>query len=139
MTYLWKWRQGRGHGQGIVTLVLQTNAFSAAVALIGLFLYSGNNQAYCAPPICMLSIIYANTLLPTLNDRAVIKRPDGDRKSETSCVPASSEAIASVSGRPDNRAARMESGCGSGPISFAKPVVDEYINIVAIRRVNYLL
>ncbi|KAJ6513695.1 hypothetical protein C8R47DRAFT_1313813 [Mycena vitilis] len=63
----------------IVHLVLETNTLSAVVALIALGLYIGFDNLYFTTPLLMLPGIYANTLLATLNHRAVIKRLKGRR------------------------------------------------------------
>ncbi|KAJ7676678.1 hypothetical protein DFH06DRAFT_1428360 [Mycena polygramma] len=116
----------------IVSLILETNMFSAAVAIIGLVLYLAVFEPYCAAPIFMLPGIYANTLLATLNNRVVIKRLNTGMKSEISCVTLNSvtatttsvSACGTTSERTAHCGASVESAC-SGPISFVKPVVDE--------------
>ncbi|KAJ6502947.1 hypothetical protein C8R47DRAFT_219709 [Mycena vitilis] len=113
----------------IVTLVLETNMFSAAIAIIGLVLYFAVFQPYCAAPIFMLPGIYANTLLATLNNRVVIKRLNADMKSEISCVSlnrvtATTTSLSVSSERTAHCGASVDSAC-SGPISFVTPVVDE--------------
>ncbi|KAJ7739056.1 hypothetical protein DFH07DRAFT_965879 [Mycena maculata] len=57
--------------KNIVRLV-ETNIFSATVALLGLFLLVGiPNATYFSCPIFVLPRIYANTLLVSLNTRAI--------------------------------------------------------------------
>ncbi|KAK7014217.1 hypothetical protein R3P38DRAFT_3573888 [Favolaschia claudopus] len=63
----------------LTRLIIETNAFSAAFALIALFLFVFlPDTEYCLLPGFALSAIYANTLLFTLNHRAVMRtRADG--------------------------------------------------------------
>ncbi|KAF7315689.1 hypothetical protein MIND_00084500 [Mycena indigotica] len=59
--------------KSVVTLVIETNAFSSMVALIGLILYFAiPNTTYFLGATLTLPGIYANTLLVTLNNRAAI-------------------------------------------------------------------
>ncbi|KAJ6487143.1 hypothetical protein C8R47DRAFT_1277432 [Mycena vitilis] len=57
----------------VVHIVLETNALSAIVAQVAVGLYFCFDNDYFAAPIFMLPGIYSNTLLATLNHRAVIK------------------------------------------------------------------
>ncbi|KAF7290311.1 hypothetical protein HMN09_01289100 [Mycena chlorophos] len=52
--------------KNVVRMFLETNAFAAVVALVGLFLY---NTTYFTCPLLILPGIYANTLLVMLNNR----------------------------------------------------------------------
>ncbi|KAF7289914.1 hypothetical protein MIND_01366300 [Mycena indigotica] len=55
----------------IVRLILETNALSAGVAVLGLVLFAGiPGTTYFIPPTMILPGIYANTLLVTFNNRA---------------------------------------------------------------------
>ncbi|KAJ7512067.1 hypothetical protein B0H11DRAFT_473038 [Mycena galericulata] len=55
----------------IVRLIIETNALSATVAIIGLILFAGvPGTNYFVCPTMILPEIYANTLLVTLNNRA---------------------------------------------------------------------
>ncbi|KAJ7058335.1 hypothetical protein C8F01DRAFT_289640 [Mycena amicta] len=57
--------------RGVVRIVVETNAFSASVALLGLILFAGvPNTTYFICPTMILPGIYANTLLVVLNNRA---------------------------------------------------------------------
>ncbi|KAJ6486923.1 hypothetical protein C8R45DRAFT_1098184 [Mycena sanguinolenta] len=56
----------------IVRLVIETNALSASVAILGLILFAGvPGTNYFVCPTMILPGIYANTLLVTFNNRAV--------------------------------------------------------------------
>ncbi|KAJ7743913.1 hypothetical protein DFH07DRAFT_835129 [Mycena maculata] len=60
--------------RGVVRLVIETNTFSASVAIIGLVLFAGLPSAdYFICPTMILPGIYANTLLVVLNNRALSK------------------------------------------------------------------
>ncbi|KAK7055407.1 hypothetical protein R3P38DRAFT_1355592 [Favolaschia claudopus] len=63
----------------LTRLIIETNAFSAAFALTALFLFVFlPDTEYCLLPGFALSATYANTLLFTLNYRAVMRaRADG--------------------------------------------------------------
>ncbi|KAJ7107930.1 hypothetical protein C8R44DRAFT_986985 [Mycena epipterygia] len=57
--------------RGVVRLIIETNTFSASVALVGLVLFAGLPTAdYFICPTMILPGIYANTLLVVLNNRA---------------------------------------------------------------------
>ncbi|KAF8185570.1 hypothetical protein K438DRAFT_2155427 [Mycena galopus ATCC 62051] len=82
----------------IVHLILETNAFSAAVALVALFVFVGfPNTPYTGCPLLILPGIYANTLLVTLNNRAIIRRNRAEQ-STAHCVERSIAPGDSVSG-----------------------------------------
>ncbi|KAJ7145336.1 hypothetical protein C8R43DRAFT_1012375 [Mycena crocata] len=77
MTYLLTQASRQSHRQSndlvkrIVRLILETNALSASVAIVGLILFAGvpgTNWFVC--PTMILPGIYANTLLVTFNNRA---------------------------------------------------------------------
>ncbi|KAJ7109000.1 hypothetical protein C8R43DRAFT_183516 [Mycena crocata] len=58
----------------VVRLIVETNTFSAVVAIVGLALFVGvPNTTYFICPTMILPGIYANTLLVTLNNRAVAR------------------------------------------------------------------
>ncbi|KAK7014413.1 hypothetical protein R3P38DRAFT_2545346 [Favolaschia claudopus] len=60
---------------GVVRLIIETNTFSASVAIIGLALFAGMpNSDYFVCPTMILPGIYANTLLVLLNNRAAPSR-----------------------------------------------------------------
>ncbi|KAJ7448779.1 hypothetical protein FB451DRAFT_1411205 [Mycena latifolia] len=60
--------------RNIVRLTIETNAFSAIVAIVGLALFVGiPNTTYFICPTMILPGIYANTLLVTLNNRAITR------------------------------------------------------------------
>jgi hypothetical protein len=62
--------------RGVVRLLIETNTFSASVAIIGLALLAGvPNTNYWICPSMILPGIYANTLLVLLNNRAALSRP----------------------------------------------------------------
>ncbi|KAF7358836.1 hypothetical protein MSAN_01223200 [Mycena sanguinolenta] len=65
----------RDVAKDIVRLILETNTFSAAVGLLALFLFVGlPRTTYCSCPGIILPGIYANSLLATLNNRAIMLR-----------------------------------------------------------------
>ncbi|KAJ7869943.1 hypothetical protein B0H14DRAFT_3577560 [Mycena olivaceomarginata] len=69
----------------VVHLILETNTFSAAVTLVALFLFIGfPNTPYFGCAVIILPGVYANTLLATLNNRAIILRIQ-DQRSEGDC------------------------------------------------------
>ncbi|KAJ7464269.1 hypothetical protein B0H11DRAFT_2051916 [Mycena galericulata] len=69
----------------VVTLIIETNTFSALVAILTLGLLVGSRSTdYFSCPAVVLPGIYANTLLATLNNRAITsnkRRTNGDRNS----------------------------------------------------------
>ncbi|KAJ7099044.1 hypothetical protein C8R43DRAFT_1048687 [Mycena crocata] len=70
--------QTRDIVRGIIRLIIETNSFSASVAIVGLVLFAalpGTDYFVC--PTMVLPGIYANTLLVLLNNRAA---PDRSRK-----------------------------------------------------------
>ncbi|KAJ7851236.1 hypothetical protein B0H14DRAFT_3451431 [Mycena olivaceomarginata] len=70
----------------IVHLILETNTFSAAVALVALFLFIGfPNTPYFGCAVIILPGVYANTLLATLNNRAIILRIQDQRSGGDCC------------------------------------------------------
>ncbi|KAJ6505819.1 hypothetical protein C8R47DRAFT_1037769 [Mycena vitilis] len=61
--------------RGVVRLIVETNTFSASVAIIGLALFAGMpGTDYFICPTMILPGIYANTLLVLLNNRAAPSR-----------------------------------------------------------------
>ncbi|KAJ6536447.1 hypothetical protein DFH09DRAFT_992471 [Mycena vulgaris] len=61
--------------RGVVRLIIETNTFSASVAVIGLALFAGMPTTdYFICPTMILPGIYANTLLVLLNNRATPTR-----------------------------------------------------------------
>ncbi|KAJ7056837.1 hypothetical protein C8F01DRAFT_1257494 [Mycena amicta] len=67
--------QTRDVVQGVIRLIIETNAFSASVAIIGLVLFAGMpGTDYFICPTMILPGIYANTLLVLLNNRATPAR-----------------------------------------------------------------
>ncbi|KAJ6449422.1 hypothetical protein C8R47DRAFT_1230653 [Mycena vitilis] len=64
-------RQTNGLVKRIVRLIIETNALSASVAILGLILFAGvPGTNYFVCPTMVLPGIYANTLLVTFNNRA---------------------------------------------------------------------
>ncbi|KAJ7464282.1 hypothetical protein B0H11DRAFT_2309462 [Mycena galericulata] len=66
----------------VVTLIIETNTFSALVAILtlGLLVGSGSTDYFICPSV-VLPAVYANTLLATLNNRAITsnkRRTNGD-------------------------------------------------------------
>ncbi|KAJ7184976.1 hypothetical protein C8R46DRAFT_1209169 [Mycena filopes] len=60
---------------GIVRLIIETNMFSASVAIVGLALFAGMpGTDYFIAPTMVLPGLYANTLLVLLNNRALPSR-----------------------------------------------------------------
>ncbi|KAJ7136431.1 hypothetical protein C8R43DRAFT_1203499 [Mycena crocata] len=58
----------------VVRLIIETNTFSAAVAIVDLVLFVGiKDNRYFICPTMILPGIYANTLLVTLNNRATAR------------------------------------------------------------------
>ncbi|KAJ6579154.1 hypothetical protein DFH09DRAFT_1310511 [Mycena vulgaris] len=65
--------------RSVVRLVIETNALSATVALLGLILFVAvPNTTYFVAPTMILPGIYANTLLVTLNNRAIVRLTAAD-------------------------------------------------------------
>ncbi|KAK7046235.1 hypothetical protein R3P38DRAFT_2607109 [Favolaschia claudopus] len=61
--------------RGVVRLIIETNSFSASVAIIGLALFAGMPTSdYFICPTMILPGLYANTLLVLLNNRAAPSR-----------------------------------------------------------------
>ncbi|KAJ7155583.1 hypothetical protein C8R46DRAFT_431711 [Mycena filopes] len=61
--------------RGVVRLIIETNTFSASIAIIGLALFAGMpGTDYFICPTMILPGIYANTLLVLLNNRAAPSR-----------------------------------------------------------------
>ncbi|KAK7062059.1 hypothetical protein R3P38DRAFT_2833172 [Favolaschia claudopus] len=72
----------RNTSKKIIVLIVETNTLSATCALLFLFFYKFiPNTLYCVIPGFSLSGIYANTLLITLNNRAVMRRAAVDEES----------------------------------------------------------
>ncbi|KAF7345761.1 hypothetical protein MVEN_01596600 [Mycena venus] len=68
-------QQTRSIVRGVVRLIIETNTFSASVAIIGLALFAGMpGTDYFICPTMILPGIYANTLLVLLNNRAAPSR-----------------------------------------------------------------
>ncbi|KAF7299210.1 hypothetical protein MIND_00869700 [Mycena indigotica] len=64
--------------QGVIRLIIETNSFSASVAIIGLALFAGMPTSdYFICPTMILPGIYSNTLLVLLNNRAAPSRARG--------------------------------------------------------------
>ncbi|KAJ7480817.1 hypothetical protein FB451DRAFT_1238503, partial [Mycena latifolia] len=83
--------------RGVVRLIIETNTFSASVAIIGLALFAGMPTAdYFICPTMILPGIYANTLLVLLNNRA-----------------APSRSRAGARGRPADGEAYVSDGTGT--------------------------
>ncbi|KAJ7085125.1 hypothetical protein B0H15DRAFT_910485 [Mycena belliarum] len=58
--------------RGVMRLIVETNAFSASVAIVGLILFAGvPNSTYFICPTLILPGLYANTLLLLLLNRAL--------------------------------------------------------------------
>ncbi|KAJ7041430.1 hypothetical protein C8F04DRAFT_1080066 [Mycena alexandri] len=65
--------------RGVVRLIVETNTFSASVAIIGLALFAGMpGSDYFICPTMILPGIYANTFLVLLNNRAAPSRAHVD-------------------------------------------------------------
>ncbi|KAJ7348341.1 hypothetical protein DFH08DRAFT_1079842 [Mycena albidolilacea] len=61
--------------RGVVRLIVETNTFSASIAILGLALFAGMpGTDYFICPTMILPGIYANTLLVMLNNRAAASR-----------------------------------------------------------------
>ncbi|KAJ7113246.1 hypothetical protein C8R43DRAFT_1242678 [Mycena crocata] len=64
----------RDLAKDVVRLIIETNTFSAVVAIVGLVLFVGiKDNRYFICPAMILPGIYANTLLVTLNNRAIAR------------------------------------------------------------------
>ncbi|KAJ7081998.1 hypothetical protein B0H15DRAFT_442553 [Mycena belliarum] len=80
--------------RSIVRMIIETNLFTAIVALIGLALYAGiPNTTYFVCPTMILPGIYANTLLVLLNNRVIAEETSAvnhpvDTQSYTPSAPA---------------------------------------------------
>ncbi|KAJ6563903.1 hypothetical protein B0H19DRAFT_1139949 [Mycena capillaripes] len=114
----------------VVQLVLETNAFSAAVALLALALYVGlPNTPACGAAVLALPGVYANTLLATLNNRAVIKRLNAEDPAPSfinmSTFASHNCVDATAAKAPQLSPSTVESGY-SDPMSFARPSGDEH-------------
>ncbi|KAJ6492098.1 hypothetical protein C8R45DRAFT_1212931 [Mycena sanguinolenta] len=71
----------RDIAKDIVRLILETNTFSAFVGLFNIFLFAGfPSTTYCSCPGLVIPGIYANTLLVTLNNRAIMQRNRTDER-----------------------------------------------------------
>ncbi|KAJ6563919.1 hypothetical protein B0H19DRAFT_1258448 [Mycena capillaripes] len=113
----------------VVQLVLETNAFSAAVALVSLALYVGlPNTPAGGAAVLVLPGVYANTLLATLNNRAVIKRLNAEKPAlylmNMNTFASLHSQDATLVEAPQLSPSSVESGY-SNPMSFARPSVDE--------------
>ncbi|KAJ7235734.1 hypothetical protein B0H12DRAFT_1327414 [Mycena haematopus] len=90
----------RGIVKDIVHLILETNTFSAVVDLLALCLFVGfPSSSYCSCPGIIIPGIYANTLLATLNNRAIILR---NRTSNRTKQPYSQEMEMSLAVSGEN-------------------------------------
>ncbi|KAJ7198669.1 hypothetical protein B0H12DRAFT_1244777 [Mycena haematopus] len=88
----------RGIAKNIVNLIIETNALSAAVDLVTLFLFVGFPQKiYCSSTAMNISGIYANTLLATLNNRAIILRNRTNKTSRKVEMSAAASGVQTVS------------------------------------------
>ncbi|KAJ7433131.1 hypothetical protein B0H11DRAFT_2122755 [Mycena galericulata] len=101
----------------VVTLIIETNSFSALVAILslGLFIGSGTTN-YFECPIVLLPGIYANTLLATLNNRAITsnKRARLNENRNSTLVPVESalesgSSAKQITGPPLTRSATAAS------------------------------
>ncbi|KAK7055420.1 hypothetical protein R3P38DRAFT_3253480 [Favolaschia claudopus] len=72
----------------IIRLVLETNMLSASFAILALVSYLTLPPAntICAIPAYALSALYANTILATLNNRAIILRARAADADKSTCV-----------------------------------------------------
>ncbi|KAJ7472863.1 hypothetical protein B0H11DRAFT_2430613 [Mycena galericulata] len=78
----------------VVTLIIETNTFSALVAVLSLGFFVGHGTLYYfSCPIIVLPGIYANTLLATFNNRAITsnKRSLTDRERNSDSTPFAAE------------------------------------------------
>ncbi|KAJ7077687.1 hypothetical protein B0H15DRAFT_861516 [Mycena belliarum] len=100
--------------RAIVTLIIETNIFTAVVAILALSLFLGcPNADYFVTPTWNLSGVYANTLLTILNNRAVTRSiPDDSwaEGSEHSITFARIDRPTSVGSLPEMSFAGRQSG-----------------------------
>ncbi|KAF8208040.1 hypothetical protein K438DRAFT_1961553 [Mycena galopus ATCC 62051] len=112
----------------VVQVILETNIFSATVALVALILFvSFPDTGYAACPGMLLPGIYANTLLATLNNRAIIlwNRPDESYSVEM-------EPEARPTGGPERRYS-IASTTSVENMTFAEPNAEEEKRLVGTR------
>ncbi|KAJ7762391.1 hypothetical protein DFH07DRAFT_409631 [Mycena maculata] len=110
----------------VTTLVVETNIFSAIIAVLSLLLFVGiPDTSYFACPTFILSGIYANTLLLSLNNRATSKEDSVPASSHYGATPS-----VSVAGR-DRQQAPVYSASSRGrmlsvpAMSFARRSEEE--------------
>ncbi|KAJ7472882.1 hypothetical protein B0H11DRAFT_1344259 [Mycena galericulata] len=89
----------------VVTLIIETNTFSALVAILSLGLFVGSGTThYFSCPVVVLPGIYANTLLATLNNRAITSSKrgltNGDWNSTLAPADATAASIPAMSFAP---------------------------------------
>ncbi|KAJ7080568.1 hypothetical protein C8R43DRAFT_343482 [Mycena crocata] len=83
--------------RGVIRLIIETNAFSASVAIIGLALFAGMpGSDYFVCPTMVLPGIYANTLLVLLNNRAA---PDRCTNRTDHPAPSTSDGTTTTAGK----------------------------------------
>ncbi|KAJ7275027.1 hypothetical protein C8J57DRAFT_1313423 [Mycena rebaudengoi] len=94
----------------IVRLIMETNALSAGVAILGLVLFAGvPGTNYFVCPTLILPGIYANTLLITFNNRAFSSSGGLNRTQQT---PSFADTY---------QAPRQTGGPTGGPMTFTDP------------------
>ncbi|KAJ7433136.1 hypothetical protein B0H11DRAFT_2209058 [Mycena galericulata] len=96
----------------VVTLIIETNTFSAIVAILSLGLFFGSGTQYYFPcPAMVLPGIYANSLLATLNNRAIMsnKRNSTHFSAETVTALQSGFSAKQITGPPLTRSATAAS------------------------------
>ncbi|KAJ7123951.1 hypothetical protein C8R43DRAFT_1147630 [Mycena crocata] len=121
----------------IVRLIIETNTFSAAVAIVGLALFVGvPNTTYFICPTMILPGIYANTLLVTLNNRAIARLNSGALTHDSSAF-SQSRASGNSSKVPLTRSFTAPSKIFAKPAeNFSKEEREEEIMEVPIGTQN---
>ncbi|KAJ6563301.1 hypothetical protein DFH09DRAFT_920342, partial [Mycena vulgaris] len=84
----------------VVRLIIETNTFSTTIAVLGLVLFVAvPNTTYFICPTMILPGIYANTLLVTLNNRAIVRLQDSPVQGSATMVQSRPSAAGSVPGK----------------------------------------
>ncbi|KAJ6563303.1 hypothetical protein DFH09DRAFT_1082361 [Mycena vulgaris] len=93
-------RSTRDALKDVVRLIIETNTFSTTIAVLGLVLFVAvPNTTYFICPTMILPGIYANTLLVTLNNRAIVRLQDSPVQGSATMVQSRPSAAGSVPGK----------------------------------------
>ncbi|KAJ7513121.1 hypothetical protein B0H11DRAFT_2268084, partial [Mycena galericulata] len=103
----------------IVRFTIETNAFSAIVALLGLVLFVGvPNTTYFICPVMVLPGIYANTLLVALNNRPRTQIGLGTENASS----AARSSVQFTTTNANTAAYTLDSGNQARPVSGVPPM-----------------